>query len=209
MPDRTLEEALAARVGGPVAGLDEVGRGPWAGPVVACAAILPADLPRDLADRLDDSKKLSTARREAAAEAILAVASVGFGEASVAEIDEFNILQASLLAMRRAAAALPLRPAGALVDGNRDPGLGLPTELIVKGDGRDMAIAAASILAKVRRDRLMTALAADHPDYGWDSNAGYGTKVHAAALTRLGPTEHHRKSFAPVRAAIEQHSLSL
>lgn len=209
MPDLTHERALAAVTGLPIAGLDEVGRGPWAGPVIACAAILPdpwhetGGLPPPLYAALNDSKTLSAAAREALAEALPAAIRHGFGEASVAEIDDLNILQASLLAMRRALAALPERPAGALVDGNRDPRLGLPTTLIVKGDAASATIAAASILAKVRRDRIMVELATAHPGYGWDTNAGYGTKAHQDGLARLGVTPHHRTSFAPIRARLQ------
>lgn len=209
MPDLEHERALAASAGLPVAGLDEVGRGPWAGPVVACAVLLPdvrhatGGLPPALYGSLNDSKKLSTAAREALAEALAAAVQCGFGEAGVAEIDDLNILQASLLAMRRALAALPARPAGALVDGNRDPGLGIPTRLIVSGDAASASIAAASILAKVRRDRLMAGLARDHPGYGWETNAGYGTKAHRDGLDRLGVTPHHRTSFVPIRARLQ------
>lgn len=209
MPDLSHEHRLLSEIDGPVAGLDEVGRGPWAGPVVACAVLLPephapmAGLPAAVYAALDDSKKLSAERREALYELLLGAVPHGFGEASVAEIDELNILQASLLAMRRALAALP-SPAGcALVDGNRDPGLGIPTRLIVKGDSASIAIAAASILAKVRRDRQMIALAADYPDYGWDSNMGYGTAAHRAGLDLHGVTPHHRTSFAPIRARLQ------
>ena len=197
---RNAERAMVQSTGGPVAGLDEVGRGPWAGPVVACAVVLPDGLSNDIAEGLRDSKALSKSRREVLSEWLVATPAVliGFGEATVDEIDQVNILQASFLAMRRAVAALPSLPAGALVDGNRDPGLGLPTELIVKGDSKEMAIAAASILAKVRRDRMMARLGNDFPDYFWDRNSGYGTKQHRDALDRLGVTPHHRKSFAPI-----------
>lgn len=209
MPDLSHERALAEGGLPVVAGLDEVGRGPWAGPVVACAAILPdllhptAGLPPALYAALNDSKKLSPAARDALAEALPEVVQAGFGEASVAEIDTLNILQASLLAMRRALVALPLRPAAALVDGNRDPGFDLPTRLIVKGDAISASIAAASILAKVRRDRIMAALSRDYPGFGWETNAGYGTKAHRAGLDRFGVTPHHRASFAPIRARLQ------
>lgn len=208
MPDLGLERDLARAVGIPIVGLDEVGRGPWAGPVIACAALLPdpmattGGLPADLFEALDDSKALSAAARNALAPRIANALPHALAGASVAEIDAINILQASLLAMRRAVAALPRPPAGALVDGNRDPRLGLPTRLAVKGDGSSIAIAAASILAKVHRDRLMVALAADHPGYGWETNMGYGTKAHRAGLDRHGITPHHRTSFAPIRARL-------
>lgn len=190
---------------GPVAGIDEAGRGPWAGPVVAAAVILdPDNVPTGIAD----SKALKAARREALLPAIEAAAEVGVGQASVAEIDDLNILAATMLAMRRAVAALPRPPALALVDGNRDPGLGCQTRCIVKGDARCPAIAAASIVAKVTRDRIMAGLAAAHPGYGWERNAGYGTAQHRAALARLGVTPHHRRSFAPIRQQLESDSMS-
>lgn len=209
MPDLRHERALLAEADGPVAGLDEVGRGPWAGPVMACAVVLPdasdatGGLPETLFASLDDSKKLSLDRRDALFDPLAAAIPHAFGEASVAEIDELNILQASLLAMRRALAALPHRPGCALVDGNRDPKLGVPTRLIVKGDSASIAIAAASILAKVRRDRIMVELARDYPGYGWETNMGYGTAAHRAGLDRLGATPHHRTSFAPIKARLQ------
>lgn len=180
----------------PVCGVDEAGRGPWAGPVVAAAVILPiAGLP----DGLDDSKTLSAGRRAALFDALRAVADIGVGTASVAEIDALNILQASLLAMRRAVAALAAAPGFALIDGNRVPeGLPCPAQAVVKGDARSASIAAASIVAKVTRDRLMVALAQQFPGYGWERNAGYGVKAHAEALKSLGVTPHHRRSFAPI-----------
>ncbi|GAB6052091.1 ribonuclease HII [Magnetospira thiophila] len=197
MPDLAFEQALAARFGAPVAGVDEVGRGPWAGPVVACAVILD---PTRLPEGLDDSKKLTAKRRDALFEPILATAQVGLGAATVEEIDALNILQATFLAMCRAVAALPEVPAATLIDGNRiPPALPCPAEAVVGGDGRSLSIAAASIIAKVTRDRLMTQLDADWPGYGWAANAGYGTKAHQAGLARLGLTPHHRRSFAPIR----------
>lgn len=190
---------------GPVAGIDEAGRGPWAGPVVAAAVILdPDNVPAGIAD----SKVLKPARREALLPAIEAAAEVGVGQASVEEIDALNILAATMLAMRRAVAALPRPPVLALVDGNRDPGLACRTRCIVKGDARCPAIAAASIVAKVTRDRIMAGLAAAHPGYGWERNAGYGTAQHRAALAQLGVTPHHRRSFAPIRQQLESDSMS-
>lgn len=178
-----------------IAGVDEVGRGPLAGPVVAAAVILnPACLPLGA----NDSKKLSSRQREALLTTIMASAQVGLGEASVDEIDDINILQATFLAMRRAVAALPQRPDLLLVDGNQAPDFGIPTRTIVKGDSQVLSIAAASIIAKVTRDRLMTALAAHHPQYGWARNAGYGTATHMAALQQFGITPHHRRSFRPI-----------
>lgn len=181
---------------GPVAGVDEVGRGPLAGPVVAAAVILdPENIPAGLAD----SKTLTEKRREALAPIIRQCAEVSVGEATVAEIDALNILQASLLAMRRAVAALPRAPSICLVDGNQDPGLACPSELIVKGDARSLSIAAASIIAKTVRDEQMRALDENHPEFCWRSNKGYGSAAHLAALEKYGPTQHHRKTFAPIR----------
>ena len=194
-PDLSFELLESGRV----AGIDEVGRGPFAGPVVAAAVILDQN---NIPDGIQDSKKLSKAKREELFLAIHATAAVGIGEASVQEIDRHNILEASLLAMRRAMEALPTRPNAALVDGNRDPKLGLPTRLIVKGDGRSLSIAAASIVAKVTRDRKMCALAEVYPQYGWEKNAGYGTAEHRKGLREFGITPQHRRSFAPIRALI-------
>lgn len=187
---------LERRISGPVAGIDEVGRGPLAGPVYAAAVILDA---RRLPKGLDDSKAMSAVRREKAFDEIMACAtSVGVGCADVAEIDRINILQATFLAMRRAFDALTVRPVHALVDGNRLPGLPCPADAIVKGDAIVLSIAAASIIAKVTRDRLMCDLDSGHPGYHWAQNKGYGTADHLAALRRLGPSIHHRLSFAPV-----------
>jgi ribonuclease HII len=184
-------EAAYGRV---VAGVDEAGRGPWAGPVVAAAVILDAArIPAGIAD----SKRLTAARRDALFDAILATARVGVGEASVAEIDALNILNANHLAMTRAVAALGTAPDLVIVDGNRAPRWPWRTETLVKGDALCLSIAAASIVAKVTRDRLMLVLDADYPAYGWAANKGYGTATHAAALAHLGPTSHHRMSFAP------------
>ncbi|MBC6440938.1 MAG: ribonuclease HII [Rhodospirillales bacterium] len=192
-PDLTFEAAVAS----PVAGVDEVGRGPWAGPVVAAAVILD---PTAIPEGLDDSKKLTARKRDALAEQIAVSAAVGVGIANVAEIDRLNILAASMLAMTRAIEALAIAPAHALVDGNRAPSLACPVTTIVKGDGRSVSIAAASIVAKVTRDRMMTDLAKRHPGYGWERNAGYGTAEHRAGLERLGLTPHHRRSFKPIAA---------
>lgn len=196
MPDLSHER----RLGGVVAGVDEVGRGPLAGPVIAAAVIIdPATLPLMLADQLDDSKKLSKKKRVALADLVLQSCCFGFGEASVDEIDRLNILQATFLAMRRAVAALGRPVDCALVDGNQIPALGCGrVECLVGGDGLSLSIAAASVIAKVRRDGIMAELAAAHPGYGWESNSGYGTAIHMQALRQLGPTPHHRRSFAPV-----------
>ncbi len=192
MADFALEAACGCLR---VCGVDEVGRGPWAGPVVAAAVIL--DRGWD-ADGVDDSKRLTAAARTRLRREIEAHAEVGTGQASVYEIDRMNILNAALLAMRRAVAALVRVPECALVDGNRLPDLPCPATAVTRGDARSVSIAAASIVAKVERDRLMAGLAVDFPGYGWERNAGYGTPEHAAALERLGVSPHHRRSFAPV-----------
>ena len=190
-PDLGLEQAVRQ----PVAGIDEAGRGPWAGPVVAAAVVLD---PQRIPPGLDDSKKLPAARRAALFDELMACARAGIGSAGVREIDRLNILEATMLAMGRAVAALPAPPAHALVDGTRAPALACPATTVVKGDARSLSIAAASIVAKVSRDRLMAELARSFPGYGWERNAGYGTPEHRRALERLGPTPHHRLSFAPV-----------
>ncbi len=187
---------------GPVAGVDEAGRGPWAGPVVAAAVILPAG---PGPDGLNDSKKLSPARRETLFAALQHTAQIGVGVASVAEIEQHNVLAATFLAMTRALAALPVPPVTALIDGNRlPPDLACPARALIKGDGLSPPIAAASIIAKVTRDRMMSALARTHPGYGWERNMGYGTREHGEALARLGVTPHHRRGFKPVRALIDR-----
>jgi ribonuclease HII len=198
MPDFALEQ----RCTGLVCGIDEAGRGPLAGPVVAAAVILDRErLPKRLVERLDDSKKLSAAAREDYFALLRGPWSViGIGAASVAEIERHNILRATLIAMARAVAALRLAPTLALVDGNVPPRLPCAVETVVGGDGRSLSIAAASVIAKVTRDRLMRLLAERHRGYGWERNAGYGTQEHIAALAALGPTRHHRMSFAPLRA---------
>jgi ribonuclease HII len=168
--------------------------------VVAAAVVIDrARLPDDLRLGLDDSKKLVARRREALRERLEGCARIGVGAASVAEIDRLNILAATFLAMARAVQALPVRPALALVDGNRAPELPCPARCVVGGDGLSLSVAAASIVAKVARDRIMAGLALVHPGYGWERNAGYGTAEHRAALARLGPTPHHRSSFKPIK----------
>ncbi|MFN4103538.1 MAG: ribonuclease HII [Tepidimonas sp.] len=182
--------------GGLVAGVDEAGRGPLAGPVVAAAVILDD---QDPIDGVADSKTLSAARRDALYDAIRARAlCLGVGTASVEEIDRLNILQATLLAMQRAVAGLRLRPSLVLVDGNRLPVLEMRAEAVVRGDATVAAMAAASIVAKVTRDRLMDEAHAAHPAYGFDRHRGYGTAQHLRALRLHGPTPWHRRSFAPV-----------
>ena len=199
-PDFSLERAA----GGRVAGVDEAGRGPWAGPVVAAAVVFDADGPPPrLSAMITDSKLLSAEQRAALHGRILACADTAVGIAAVAEIDSMNILQATLLAMRRAVARLAEVPDLALVDGNRAPRLPCPVRTVVGGDRKSLSIAAASIVAKVARDRLMARLAADYPGYGWERNAGYGTAEHQAELARLGPSIHHRRSFRPIRELLE------
>lgn len=195
-PDFSLELAH----GGCVAGVDEAGRGPLAGPVLAAAVAFPGGVPDALAALLNDSKLLSAAAREAAYAALRASpAQIGVGAASVAEIGRLNILQASLLAMRRAVLQLPGVPDLALVDGNQPPALPCPVRCCVGGDGRSLSIAAASIVAKVLRDRVMARLARRYPAYGWDRNAGYGTAAHLEALHESGVSPHHRAGFGTVR----------
>lgn len=190
------------RCEGRVAGIDEAGRGPLAGPVYAAAAVIDRTrAARKLLRMIDDSKKLTLEQREEAYEAMIASGVVQFAvaEASVEEIDRVNILQATYLAMRRAVQALVEQPEVVLVDGNRaPPQLGCRAETIIGGDAHSYSIAAASIFAKVTRDRHMTALAAMFPGYGWETNRGYGSAQHLQALELLGPTPHHRMSFAPV-----------
>ncbi|WP_146586459.1 ribonuclease HII [Puniceibacterium confluentis] len=202
IPDFSLEKTLYARGMGRVVGVDEVGRGPLAGPVMAAAVWLnPARIP----DGLNDSKKLTARRREALCLQILECALVGVGEASVAEIDTHNILRASHLAMERAIAALGFVPDHVLVDGNLIPrGLNLDATPVIGGDARSVSIAAASIVAKTRRDRVMWDLAQHYPGYGWETNMGYPSKSHREALRNLGVTPHHRRSFKPVHNILYQ-----
>ena len=177
-------------------GVDEAGRGPWAGPVVAAAVILPKNF---ITDKINDSKKLSKKNRDILYENITKNADFGLGFATVTEIDKLNILQASLLAMKRAVGNLNKVPVKALIDGNTiPPNLPCVSECIVKGDTKVVSIAAASIVAKVVRDRFMTKLAQLHPGYGWERNFGYGVKEHQEALKTLGVTSEHRRSFKPI-----------
>ena len=201
-PDYSLELTALALGATRVAGVDEVGRGPLAGPVMAAAVVLDPD---NIPEGLNDSKKLSLKRREALYVQLLEVADVSVAEATVAEIDELNIYHATHLAMKRAVLGLHWHPDYLLIDGNKTPaGLDQPMQAIVKGDGRSVSIAAASIVAKIRRDRLMVDLAQQHPGYGWENNAGYPTPQHKAALQNLGVTPHHRRSFGPVHNILYQ-----
>lgn len=199
-PNFAFEDEARAQGARVICGVDEVGRGPLAGPVIAAAAILPPDLPDALLNRLNDSKKLTAKVREDIFGQLVELVDYGIGRAEADEIDRINILQASLTAMTRAMAALTQTPDHALIDGNR-----LPKDLpcrgvaVVKGDSRSLSIAAASIIAKVTRDREMAALAETHPHYGWERNAGYGTAEHKAAIAAHGLTPAHRRSFAGCR----------
>ena len=194
-PDLSFERAWLERGHLRVAGIDEAGRGPLAGPVVAAAVILDhARIPAGI----DDSKALKPEDRQRLFDEILACADVGIGIADVARIDRDNILRATLWAMADAVGRLPRAPCVALVDGNQPPPLACTIETIVEGDARALSIAAASIVAKVTRDRIMTRLAAEHPGYGWERNMGYGVPEHREAIVRLGITPHHRRSFKPV-----------
>jgi len=201
-PDFSFERAAHRRGCSHVAGVDEVGRGPLAGPVVAAAVILdPANIPAGL----DDSKKLTAKRREALYDELLVVADVAIAQATVAEIDTHNILRASHIAMRRAIAGLSATADHALIDGNMTPrDLAVSSETIIKGDARSLSIAAASVVAKVWRDRHMVALAQQHPHYGWEKNAGYPTAQHKLGLEQFGVTEHHRRSFRPIHNILYQ-----
>lgn len=196
-PDFSLETDLARKGATCIAGVDEAGRGPLAGPVTAAAVRL---IPDDLPEGLQDSKRLSATARDALFAQIMARAAVGIGHASPAEIDARNILQATFLAMQRAIAALPQPPDHLLIDGNRLPrDLPCAAQAVVKGDAKVLSIAAASIIAKVTRDRIMADLDRKFPGYGWAENAGYPTKRHINAIADLGVTPEHRRSFGPIR----------
>lgn len=205
MPDFSAEGHLTA----PVAGIDEAGRGPWAGPVVAAACILnPTEIDPAILALIDDSKKLTKLKRERIFESLTTPnqsgLAYGIGEATVQEIDCMNILQATFLAMKRAVENLPIQPQSLLIDGNQNPKIGMPTQLLVKGDSKSLSIAAASIIAKVHRDHIMQDLAAQYPYYGWESNAGYGAKAHQEGLASHGVSPHHRTSYAPIQRCLEK-----
>ena len=201
-PERTRPSfEIEAKLPGLVCGIDEAGRGPWAGPVVASAVILNPDC---TPAGLNDSKMLTPARRAELASALWKCARIGVGIATVAEIDRLNIAQATLLAMTRAVATLPVPPTTAIVDGIWKPKLACPAYTVVKGDAKSNSIAAASIIAKVTRDRMMLELARAFPWYGWESNKGYGAPAHRDGLATRGVTIHHRRSYAPVRACMER-----
>lgn len=201
-PSFRRERALIKQGVWPVAGCDEAGRGPLAGPVVAAAVILD---PKRIPKGLDDSKRLTRERREALFEDICATALVSVAVAPPSRIDRDNILRASLWALARAVHALPEIPKHVFVDGRDKIDTSCACEAVIGGDGIVLSIAAASIVAKVSRDRLMCRLAQDHPGYGFEQHMGYGVPAHLEALDRLGPTIHHRRFFAPVAAAHRKH----
>lgn len=202
LPDFTFEDAVS----GIVCGVDEVGRGPWAGPIVAAAVILDRAV---VPDGIRDSKTMTHLQRTRIANSLHQCAATGIGKVSVRELDRIGLTKANDLAMARAIAALPQIPTLALTDGKRSPlGLPCPAKPIIKGDGKSLSIAAASIVAKVYRDALMASLAKKHPGYGWETNSGYGTRAHAEALKTLGITPHHRRSFKPIAEAISQETVT-
>lgn len=198
-PTFELEAVEIELAGGPIAGIDEAGRGPWAGPVVAATVILdPAHIPPGIAD----SKQLDEDAREIVYRRLIETAEVSVAIADPDRIDRDNILNATMWAMAEAVSGLSRAPRLALIDGNRSPRLACATRAIVKGDARCLSIAAASIVAKVTRDRLMVALAREHPGYGFERHKGYGTPEHQQALARLGVCPIHRRSFKPVQLAL-------
>lgn len=201
-PDCTIEDQCASEIAGPVCGIDEAGRGPWAGPVVAAAVILDRCA---VPDGIDDSKQLTPNAREGLFDLITASCRVGVGIASVEEIETLNILHANDLAMARALAALGRAPALALVDGKWKPKtISIPVRTVIGGDGLSLSIAAASVVAKVTRDRIMHRLHEECPGYGWCTNVGYGTPEHRSALHRIGISAHHRRTWAPVLAFLNR-----
>jgi len=201
MPDFSHEKTCPTN--GLIFGIDEAGRGPWCGPVVAACVCWPNfQIPNELATTINDSKQLSAAKRERLFPLIMnSGAYIGIGQASAQEIDELNILQATFLAMKRAlqdATQKGHKADFALIDGNRLPQWDIPCQCLIKGDALSLSIAAASIIAKVTRDHIMQNLSKEYPQYGWDKNAGYGTKDHIQALQKYGITPHHRKTYKPI-----------
>jgi ribonuclease HII len=205
MPHYIFEARALKTTEGPIAGVDEAGRGPLAGPVVAAAVILER---KRIPKGLNDSKQMTPEAREEAYVRIMDCAVVGVGEASVDEIDLVNIRQATHLAMARAVRALSLAPNFALVDGNDAPALPCRCDTLIDGDAKSVSIAAASIIAKVTRDRMMRTLHEEFPGYGWFNNKGYATEQHLFALNQIGPCRHHRRSFAPVYQILRVYPLS-
>ena len=203
MPDFSLEESLGLSTRAVIVGVDEVGRGPLAGPVTAAAVFVDRQkITSDLLTKIDDSKKIPQKQRATISKQIEGIAIIGIGWASSSEIDQLNILEATMLAMQRAIFSLRkqiiLDPDYILIDGNKAPRLDFPSKAIVRGDEKSISIAAASIVAKCKRDAFMTSLSKLYPYYGWEKNAGYGTLEHLAAIAREGITAHHRRSFKPI-----------
>ena len=203
MPDFSLEESLGLSTSAVIVGVDEVGRGPLAGPVTAAAVFVDRQkITSDLLTKIDDSKKIAQKKRATISKQIESIAIIGIGWASSGEIDQLNILEATMLAMQRAIFSLQkqiiLDPDYILIDGNKVPRLDFPSKAIVRGDEKSLSIAAASIVAKSKRDAFMTSLSKLYPGYGWEKNAGYGTREHLAAIEREGITVHHRRSFKPI-----------
>ena len=203
MPDFSLEESLGLSTSAVIVGVDEVGRGPLAGPVTAAAVFFDRQkITSDLLTKIDDSKKIAQKKRATISKQIESIAIIGIGWASSGEIDQLNILEATMLAMQRAISSLQkqiiLDPDYILIDGNKVPRLDFPSKAIVRGDEKSLSIAAASIVAKSKRDAFMTSLSKLYPGYGWEKNAGYGTREHLAAIEREGITVHHRRSFKPI-----------
>ena len=203
LPDFSLEESLGLSTSAVIVGVDEVGRGPLAGPVTAAAVFVDRQkITSDLLTKIDDSKKIAQKKRATISKQIESIAIIGVGWASSGEIDQLNILEATMLAMQRAISSLQkqiiLDPDYILIDGNKVPRLDFPSKAIVRGDEKSISIAAASIVAKSKRDAFMTSLSKLYPCYGWEKNAGYGTREHLAAIEREGITVHHRRSFKPI-----------
>lgn len=203
MPDFSLEESLGLSTSAVIVGVDEVGRGPLAGPVTAAAVFVDRQkITLDLLTKIDDSKKISQKKHATISKQIESIAIIGIGWASSGEIDQLNILEATMLAMQRAISCLRKQiisdPDYILIDGNKVPRLDFPSKAIVRGDEKSLSIAAASIVAKNKRDAFMASLSKLYPGYGWEKNAGYGTGEHLAAIEREGITVHHRRSFKPI-----------
>ena len=203
MPDFSLEESLGLSTRAVIVGVDEVGRGPLAGPVTAAAVFVDRQkITSDLLSKIDDSKKIPQKQRATISKQIEGIAIIGIGWASSSEIDQLNILEATMLAMQRAISSLRKQiisdPDYILIDGNKVPRLDFPSKAIVRGDEKSISIAAASIVAKSKRDAFMTSLSKLYPYYGWENNVGYGTREHLAAIEREGITVHHRRSFKPI-----------
>ena len=196
MPDLSVEDKKRQLDFNKIAGVDEAGRGPWAGPVYSAAVILNRNC---IPEGINDSKKISEKKRITLYDEIIINHRYGIGCATPDEIDQFNILEATFLSMRRALENLNIKPDYILVDGNLSPNFNIPHESIIKGDSISLSIAAASIIAKVERDKFMLNIDKKYPEYQWKKNKGYGTKDHQNALNAYGVTKHHRKSFSPIR----------